>query len=222
MKFACSLAFVATLVAASPALGQGSAETDRLHDAPLRRYVSAVAGAISVGSETSPTIAAEFGESVTRNSQAYATLSYFDNVMTDQMRDNLAAAAENVRMVTGLSRSFTGRDEAVAFTAGGKYVFGTRVRPYLGAGAGIIHIERTIGEISLGDVTRAFEQTGFGDGIVSAGLTEATKPLGEVVAGIGFVTRNAYFDIGYRYRRAFHVATDLNFSQVSFGIGAKW
>ena len=222
MKFAGSLAFIVTLVAATPALCQET-ETDRLRDAPLRRYVAAVIGAASVGTETVPTIAGEFGESVTRNTQAYVTLSYFDNVMTDRMRDNLIAAGESVRLVTGTSRTFSGRDQALAFTAGGKYVAGTRVRPYIGAGAGAINIRRTITEVSLGDVTEAFsQQTGFGDGVVSAGSTEATKPLLEVVGGIGFVMRNTYLDVGYKYRRAFHSATTLDFSQVAVGIGAKW
>jgi hypothetical protein len=222
MKLVCSLAFAVSLLAATQALGQ-EVETDRLRDAPLRRYVAAVVGAATVGSQTAPTIAAEFGESVTRNSQAYVSLSYFDNVMTDRMRANLAAAAETIELITGTTRSFTGRDHALAFTAGGKFVVGTRVRPYIGAGAGAINIHRTINETSLGDVTEAFaEQTGFGDGVVTAGLTEAIKPLGEVVAGIGFLTGNAYFDIGYRYRRAFHVATPVEFSQVTVGIGAKW
>jgi opacity protein-like surface antigen len=222
MKFACSLAFVATVVAATPALAQDT-ETNRLRDAPLRRYVAAVVGAAAVGTERVPTIAAEYGESITRNSQAYVALSYFDNVMTDRMRDNLLAAAETIRVITGASRTFSGRDRALAFTAGGKYVVGTSIRPYVGAGAGALNIRRTITEVSLGDVTQAFaEQTGFGDGVVSAGSTEATKPMAEVVAGVGFVTRNMVLDVGYRYRRAFHTATTLDFSQVAVGIGAKW
>jgi opacity protein-like surface antigen len=196
---------------------------DPLRDAPLRRYVAAFGGAATIGSETNATIGGEYGESVTRNSQAYANLTYFDNVMTDRMRDNLVAASDYIRLLTGDTRTFSGRDRGLAFSAGGKYVVGTRVRPYIGAGAGAIRIQRTISENSLGDVTVAFaQQTGFGDGVVSAGDVKATKPLVEALAGVGFVTRNAYIDIGYRYRRAFHSATTLDFSQVTIGIGAKW
>jgi opacity protein-like surface antigen len=150
-------------------------------------------------------------------------LSYFDNVMADQMQDNLASAAASIMAITGVNRSFSGRDRGLAFTAGGKYQPGTRVRPYIGAGAGALHIERTITEGTLGDVSLEFaQQTWYGDGIVSSGSTTAIKPLAEVVAGVGFVTRNMYIDVGYRYRRVFHTATDVDLSQVGVGIGAKW
>lgn len=222
MKLVCLLAFVAALVGANSAFAQDT-EADRFRDFPLRRYVAVVPGAAVIGSQRIPTIAAEYGESISRNTQAYITLSYFDNVMTDRMRDNLVAAAQSVRQISGATRSFSGRDQAVSFSGGGKYVFGTSVRPYLGAGMGSIKILRTITETSLGDVTEAFaQQTGFGDGIVSTGSTRATKPLAEFVAGVGFVGRNTFFDLGYRYRRAFHSATTLDFSQVIVGIGAKW
>jgi hypothetical protein len=223
MKLACSLTFFAALLAATPAFSQESSDSDRLRNAPLRRYVAAIGGAATVGSETVPTLAGEYGESITRNSQAYMNLSYFDNVMTDDMRDNLVAAADAIKLITGTTRTFSGRDRGLAFTFGGKYVGGTRVRPYVGAGAGGIRIDRTIMESTLGDVTLAFaQQTGLGDGVVNAGETKATKPLVEALGGVGFVTRNAYIDIGYRYRRAFHSATTLDFSQVTIGIGAKW
>lgn len=215
-----SLAFVVSLLAVTPAFAQDAGSGANL---PLQRYVAAVGGAASVGSETIPTLAGEYGERVGSHAQAYVNLSYFDDVMTDRMRDNLVAASDAIMRVTGTSRSFSGRDQGLAFTAGGKFVAGTRVQPYIGAGAGAIHIRRSITESSLGDVTTAFAgQTGFGDGVVSAGFTKATKPLTEVVAGVGFVTRRTYVDVGYRYRRAFHTGTTLDFSQVVVGIGAKW
>lgn len=222
MKFVCSLSFLACLLAAQPALCQEPTDSAPSNPFLLQRYLSASAGVASTGSST-VTFAAEYGEQVTRNSQAYANFSYFDNVMTDQMRDNLAAAAASITAITGVSRSFSGRDRGLAFTAGGKYQPGTRVRPYIGAGAGALNIERTITEGTLGDVSLAFtQQTSYGDGVVTAGSTNATKPLAEVVGGVGFVTRNMYIDVGYRYRHVFHTATDLDLSQVAVGIGAKW
>jgi opacity protein-like surface antigen len=191
----------------------------------MKRYLSASTGIASPGANRSntPTFAAEYGEKVTRNSQAYVNFNYFDDVMTNQMRDNLAAAAASIKAITGVSRSFSGRDRGLAFTAGGKYQPGTRVRPYIGAGAGGFNIERTITEGALGDVSLAFaEQTSYGDGIFTPGFTNATKPLAEAIAGIGFVTGNMYMDVGYRYRHVFHTATDIDLSQVAIGIGAKW
>jgi opacity protein-like surface antigen len=222
MKFVCSVSFLACLLAAQPALCQERTDSASSNPFLLERYVSGSAGVASTGSNT-PTFAVEYGEKVTRNSQAYANLSYFDNVMTDQMQDNLTAAAASIKSITGLTRSFSGRDRGLAFTAGGKYQPGTRVRPYIGAGGGGFHVERTITESSLGDVSLAFAQeTPFGDGLVPAGSTSATMPLAEAVAGIGFVTRNMYIDVGYRYRHVFHTMTDLDLSQVAVGIGAKW
>ena len=223
MKFVCSLAFVALALAPRPVLAQEASDNDPLRDAPLRRYFAAFGGLVDIGSDTVPTLAAEYGEFMTRNSQAYANFSYFDNVMTDQMRNNLVTAADYIQQITGVRRSFAGRDRGLAMTVGGKYVVGTTVRPYVGAGVGGMQIIRTITEATLGDVSQAFaQQAGLGDGVVSAGVTREMKPLGEVVAGVGFVTRKAYIDIGYRYRRAFHSATTIELSQVSVGIGAKW
>ena len=118
---------------------------------------------------------------------------------------------------------FHDRTQGMAFTAGGKYQPGRRVRPYLGAGAGAFNVERTITETSLGDVSLGFAQEPvYWGGVVPAGSTNATKPLAEAVAGIGFVTRNMYIDVGYRYRNVFHTATDIDLSQFAVGIGAKW
>jgi outer membrane protein W len=223
MKFVYSLAFVALALAPRPVLAQEASDDDRLRNAPLRRYIAAFGGLVDIGSNTVPTVAGEYGESVTRNSQAYANFSYFDNVMTDQMRNNLVAASSYIEQITGVRRSFSGRDRGLALTVGGKYVVGSTVRPYVGAGLGGMQIRRTISEATLGDVSQAFaQQASLGDGVISAGATKEMKPLAEVVTGLGFVTRKAYVDIGYRYRRAFHSATTVEFSQVSVGIGAKW
>jgi opacity protein-like surface antigen len=223
MKFVCSLSFIACLLAAQPALCQERTDSGPSDPFLMQRYLSASAGVASLGPNTA-TFAAEYGEKVTRNSQAYVNFSYFDNVMTDQMRDNLAVAADSITAITGVSRSFSGRDRGLAFTAGGKYQPGTRIRPYIGAGAGGFNIERTVTEGTLGDVSLAFaqEMSYFGDGNVPAGSTTVTKPLAEVVGGIGFVTGNMYIDVGYKYRHVFHTATDLDLSQVAVGIGAKW
>lgn len=222
MKLVRPFAFLALVLVASPAMSQERSSSPAA-PLPLQRYIAAFAGAADIGSDITPTFAGEFGESVTRNAQAYATFTYFDNVMTDKMRDNLVAAGNYVQQVTGVSRTFTGRDRGLGLTFGGKYVVGTTVRPYVGAGGGWLHIKRMISESSLGDVSAAFaSQAGLGDGVITAGFTEETKPLAEAVAGIGFVTHNTYIDVGYRYRRAFHSATTLELSQVVFGIGAKW
>ena len=168
MKLVYSLAFVVLAMTSSPALAQEPSG----NNPPLRRYIAAFGGVADIGSETTPTFAGEFGESLTQNAQAYATFSYFDNVMTDQMRDNLIAAADYVEQITGVQRTFSGRDRGLALTAGGKYVFGTSVRPYVGAGAGGIEISRTITEATLGDVSQAFAtRPGLGDGVVNAGST---------------------------------------------------
>ena len=223
MKFVCSLAFVALALSARPVLAQETSDNDPLRNAPLRRYIAAFGGIADTGSENVPTLAGEFGESVTRNSQAYANFSYFDNVMTDQMRANLVAASNYIEQITGVRRSFAGRDRGLAMTVGGKYVVGTTVRPYVGAGVGGMQIRRTITEATLGDVSQGCaQQAGLGDGVISAGVTRELKPLAEVVAGVGFVARKTYVDIGYRYRRAFHSVTTVELSQVSVGIGAKW
>jgi hypothetical protein len=222
MKVVGSLLFFMSLLAfASPALCQQPADNASGNKAPLQRYVTGEIGAISAGS-TTMTLATEYGETVSRHSQAYVNLSYLDNVMTQTMEDNLVAAGQTLTLVTGTPYTFSGRDRGIAFTGGGKFVAGSSVRPYIGAGGGVLNIHRKIDELSIGDVSNVFAQTGLGDGVVNADNTTAIKPLVEVVGGVAFLAGKAYIDVNYRYRRAFHTPTTLDFSQVAVGIGAKW
>jgi len=222
MKVVGSIVFAVSLLAfAGPALCQQPADNGSGNSAPLQRYVTGEIGAVSAGS-TTMVLATEYGETVSRHSQAYVNLSYLDNVMTQTMIDNLAAAGDALTLVTGTPYTFSGRDRGIAFTGGGKFVAGSTVRPYIGAGGGVLNVHRKIDELTVGDVSVAFSQTGLGDGVVNGGTTTSIKPLMEVVGGVAFLAGQAYIDVGYRYRRAFHTPATFDFSQVTVGIGAKW
>jgi hypothetical protein len=223
MKFAQSivLAWVGVVALATPALCQ---QTTDGADRSEPRYLTANVGGAVLDSETVATFAVEYGERISRHVQAYANLSYVDNVMTDTMRDNLVLAADALTTVSGSTYTFSGRDRGLAFTAGGKLVVpGRTFRPYAGAGIGGIQLRRTIHEASLGDVTTSFvTETGLSDGVLNVGDDTTSKPLGEIVAGVGINARKGYIDIGYRFRKVFHTSTPIDFSQLGVGFGIRF
>lgn len=187
-----------------------------------RNYAS-----VSVGADFTPpdvTAAVEYGERVTPNVQAYVTLTFFDNVIGEDLEDDLAGLSNALTAQTGRSWRFDGRDRGVGFVGGARYLarVSNSVRPYVGAGAGVLNVDRTISERTLGDVTMAV----FGDygiGSPDLALESQTGPLVELIAGITFVPRRRpYVDIGYRFRRAFGLGEDVSFSQVSAGIGYRF
>jgi opacity protein-like surface antigen len=112
----------------------------------------------------------------------------------------------------------------VAVVAGGKYVFGSgMVRPYVGAGLGTIHLKRTVVEARLGDVTRAvYNDFDLGEADLSLATEGITRLLAEAAFGVGIGAGRTHFDVGYRYRSAFRMSTELNFSQVTAGIGYRF
>jgi hypothetical protein len=109
-------------------------------------------------------------------------------------------------------------------SAGGKYLVGSgSFRPYVGGGAGVLSIRRTVTEVRQGNVTSAvFNDFSVGDRELASAPASLTKPMVEAIFGVGIVKGSTYLDVGYRYRRAFRLAEDLDFSQLGAGIGFKF
>jgi hypothetical protein len=168
--------------------------------------------------------AVEYGEHITRNVQAYVTLSYFENLMNDTLRDDLTTLGASLAILTGKPWALDARDRGVSLVGGGKYLFGNgNIRPYVGGGAGIISLRRTVIEARLGDIRNAvFNDFEVGDGDLSLAAASITQPLVEAAFGVGIARGNAFFDIGYRYRRVFRLASTLDFSQIGVGVGYKF
>ena len=148
----------------------------------------------------SSAFAAEYGERVHRDVQAYANYSYVDNLMSSRMRNNLEVAGADLTAQTGSLWQFEGRDRGLAFTMGGKFLIpgDMKFRPYVGGGLGVLNLKRRITEQQRGDVSEAFYAlTGVNDGVIDAGETSVTKPLGEVVLGIGGAFGRTYVDVEY-------------------------
>lgn len=224
MQLVKSASIVSALVLGlgAPALAQQSSAPV---EGPVRGYLVGGVGA-STGGQTSPTFSAEIGDHVTRDVQVYATLSYYDNLMSDAARLHLAQVSNELTAFTGTSWNFHGRDRAYALTVGAKYLFPTSpvVRPYVGAGIGIINLERIIHEQSRGNLTNAFlSEFGVGDGVVDVTQEDTTRPLGELTAGVGVVVGPAYLDFGYRFRKGLHTVNEsFNVSQLGASVGFKF
>ena len=72
-------------------------------------------------------------------------------------------------------------------------------------------------------MTRAvFNDYQLGEAVLSLAAEGVTRPMVEAAVGVGIGTGHTHFDIGYRYRSAYHMASDLEFSQVTAGIGYRF
>jgi len=226
MRIVKALSFVACSFVIMPgySLAQDAADVRSGATAPQRGYVSAGTG-VTLDTERATTFAVEYADQIGRNVQGYATFSYFDDVMNDDTREELRALGAMMAGLTGSPWEFSGRDRGAAFVVGGKLLVptGTVVRPYVGGGAGAINVKRTITERTRGDLTGAIvRDLGFTDGAFNSTDASTTKPIVEGVVGVGIAAGRTYVDVGYRYRKAFHFATPLDFGQFSVGIGYKF
>ena len=188
--------------------------------APIGVYVGALGGA-SFGPQTAASFGVEFGERIHENGQAYAVLSYFEDLMDSSLRGDLAQLGQLLTTTTGRTWDLQGRDRGVALIMGAKYVGGSAgVRPYVGGGAGALNLRRHVTERQVGDVTAAaFSEFGIGDSGLAEGVT---RPLVEATAGVGIEIGRAHLDVGYRYRRAFQLSRKVDFSQLAVGIGVNF
>jgi opacity protein-like surface antigen len=217
MKCLNALSFVPVVLVAlsTPAFAQ---DTPSGTDIPQHTLVGIGGAAFNHDfNNASASVAVEYGERVTRDIAAYANFSYLENLMSDKMQQNLTLAGSM------LGQDFTGRDRGLTFTMGAKYLLPTQriVRPYFGGGLGVANLKRTISEATFGDVSQTFFfMTGLNDGVIDAGKSATTRPLGELVAGVSAAfTNRAYVDIKYRYGHIFQTLENVDFSQVSFGAG---
>jgi hypothetical protein len=172
--------------------------------------------------QASAAFGVEFGQRVHRDVVAYATLSYFENLMSDDVDRDLSALSRVVTTRTGRAWDLQGRDRGVGLIVGAKYVAGIGfVRPYVGGGAGALAIRRRITDPRAGDVTTAtFSDFGVGDPALTT--NSLTRPLAEATAGVALEFGRARVDVGYRFRRSFHFNQTPDFSQAVVGVGINF
>jgi hypothetical protein len=189
--------------------------------APQGIYVAAVAGA-AFEPRTTPAFGVEFGDLIHRNVQAFITASYFENLMSQDVRDDLTVLSTALTTVTGAPWHLRGRDRGTAVVIGAKYLVpGDRLRPYIGAGGGVLNLRRTITEARLGNIVEPVLAE-FAIGDVALTSRNAVRPLVEATTGIGIYAGRTYVDVGYRYRRAYRLSETFDFSQLVVGIGVNF
>ena len=167
-----------------------------------RGYMTATAGAATTGMGHTAMVGTEFVERITDAVQAYAALSYHDDVLRQEDADTLARMGAARSVLTGTAYDLRARDRGVAFTMGAKVALptGGPARPYVGAGGGYLNIHRTIREAHMGDVTQAFmTEVGAVGGAIDPTKTSTNRPLAEALAGAEVGFGRGVVDVSYRY-----------------------
>jgi opacity protein-like surface antigen len=143
--------------------------------------------------------------------------------MRQELTDDLSQLSAVLTSVTGTPWSLKGRDRGVTLIGSGRYLLNTggTIRPYVGGGAGVINLKRTIVDPRAGDVTTSILSE-FNLGQQSITTKTLNRPIIEGALGVGFFGGPVYVDVGYRYRRAFHLDESIDFSQALVGIGYKF
>jgi Outer membrane protein beta-barrel domain len=211
----CLLVLTATIAAA-----QGPAASTSSLD---NGYMTGAAGA-SFSDTRAATFGIEVGEALHPRVQAYAAFNYFDNLFNDQAASDLANLATALTRVTGDVWEFSARDRGLAFSGGGKYLLsrGPTFRPYVGGGPGVLNLRRTITERTLGDVSDpVLIVFGAPDGFIDAREESTFRATAEFLAGVGIASGRTYVDVGYRFRKVFHVES-FTFSQFTVGVGMRF
>ena len=227
MKIHYRLALLVTLLTlayAAPARAQifdlGDPE-----DVPYSRGYISVAGGATVKEPREAVAAVEFGERINDLFEAYLNFTYARDIMLPRMRQHLDNASAAWTQATGTPYSFTGRDQGLTLTYGGRFLFptGSPVRVYAGAGFGGIWIRRSITEATIGDVTRDFGRVyGETDGNVGVGGSYSLKPQGEAVVGVALGAGRLYADFAVRRRRVFKTEERLDYQHFTASLGVRF
>jgi len=186
-------------------------------------YMTAAAGA-SFSDARAATFGIEIGERINSRVQAYAAFHYFDDLFSDQAAGDLNDLSNYLTSVTGDTWVLQGRDRGLAFSGGARYILsrGPAFRPYIGGAPGVLNIQRTITEATLGDVSDpVLVVFGAPDGFINAEKKSTFRPMAEFIAGVGIASGRTYVDVGYRLRKVFRVDS-FTFSQFTVGVGMRF
>jgi hypothetical protein len=185
--------------------------------------MTAAAGA-SFSDKQAATFGIEIGERINSRVQAYAAFNYFDDLFNNQAASDLSDLGTFLTDLHGRPWAFQGRDRGLAFSGGAKYLLsrGPTFRPYVGGGPGVLNLRRTITESSLGDVSDpVLVVFGAPDGFINATEESTFRPTAEFITGVGIAAGRTYVDVGYRFRKVFHVES-FTFSQFTVGVGMRF
>jgi hypothetical protein len=190
-------------------------------------YMTANAGAAfaSAFDQKTASFGVEIAERMSRRTEAYASFMYFDNLFSNRAAADLVSLTNYLGVATGNAFQFTGRDRGLSFSGGAKYLIsnGPTFRPYVGGGPGVLNIQRTITEASLGDVSNpVIGLYGAPDGLINPSKVSSFKPFGEFIFGSGIAAGRTYVDVSYRYRKVLRTGETFSFNQFNVGVGMRF
>ena len=212
----CLVLLTATVAGAQQTRGAASGPVES-------GFMTGSAGA-SFSDARSATFGIEIGERIGSRVQAYVAFNYFDDLFNDQAASDLNDLSSYLTTLTATNWQLQGRDRGLAFSGGARYLLsrGPSFRPYIGGGSGVLNIRRTVTDARLGDVTDSVLVVfGAPDGFINARDESTFRPLAEFIAGVGIASGRAYVDVGYRFRKVFHVES-FTFSQFTVGVGMRF
>jgi hypothetical protein len=86
----------------------------------------------------------------------------------------------------------------------------------------VLNLQRTITERTLGDVSDpVLVVFGAPDGFINPREESSFLATAEFIAGVGIASGRTYVDVGYRFRKVFHVES-FTFSQFTVGVGMRF
>ena len=212
----CVVLMTATIAAAQQGRPAAAAPFDN-------GYMTGAAGA-SFSDAQSATFGIEIGERINSRVQAYVAFNYFDDLFNDQAASDLNDLSNYLTSVTGDTWVLRGHDRGLGVSGGARYLLsrGPSFRPYVGGGPGVLNIERTITERTLGNVSDpVLVVFGAPDGFIDASEQSTLRPMAEFIAGVGIASGRTYVDVGYRFRKVFNVES-FTFSQFTVGVGMRF
>jgi hypothetical protein len=189
-----------------------------------RGYMTAVAGT-SFADQRTPVFGAEYGEHINRHVQAYANFTYFDDLITDQAQSELTQLGADLTVLTATRWEFIGHERGLAFSGGAKYVLGagSNIRPYVGAGPGVLNLRRTVIASGVGDITNpVINVFGAPDRYIDPAKETTFRPMVEFLAGVGIGAGRTYVDVGYRFNKIFKTPEPFSLSQFKVGVGMRF
>jgi opacity protein-like surface antigen len=179
---------------------------------------AAAIGGVTFQSETSGLFGIEMGGTV-GNIQIYGQVGHMLNTLPKSIQADLDSAAATLTRQTGVRWELDGKTPTTYYGGGVKFLVptGGPVRPFVLGGVGAAHLNASIKELDLGEVTDDLIDAGY----FSEDDLRADKFGFEAGGGVLFLLPgHLQIEGGYRFMKFFN--SEINVSRVVIGFGGRF